>query len=202
MARIKVLVVTVGVTLVLLWAWSAMTAASLGELVFVGIPSQVAVVGDEIQIVGELKFNEKGHEYAVNIRLWVTGHEGRIEPDFIAGPIYDGDTIPITVYLEGVPGTANLHADDLRCPFGLWTVQLTQATPTNTPTITPTPTNTPTPTPTPTDTATPTPTPTNTSTPTSTPTNTPTSTPTETSTPTQTPTPTPYRLYLPGIFKS
>ena len=106
----------------------------------------------------------------MNINLWVRGHEGRIEPDFIKGPLYDGETVPITVYLEGVPGTATLHADDPRCPVGSWTIQLTQATPTSTPTATPTPT--------PTDT------------PTTEPTATPTEQPTETPVP-DTPTPTP-----------
>jgi len=232
MARIKVLLVAVWVTLGILWAWSAMAAAGINELEFVGIPSQVAVTGDEVQLVGELRFKEREHDHAENIRLWVTGAEGSIDPAFIPGPMYDGDTVPITVYLEGVPGTATLWADDLRCPHGVWTIELTQATPTSTPTITPTPTSTSTPTSTPTKTATPTQTPTNTptptttptSTPTSTPTNTPTSTPTNTptstptatitntptstrtatatSTPTHTPTPTPYRLYLPEIFKN
>jgi hypothetical protein len=180
MTRTKVLTVTVAVALGLLWAWSAMVAASNGELEFVGFPSETAVTGEEAQLEGWLKFNEKEHEYGVNIRLWVTGHEGRIEPNFIAGPMYNEETVPITVYLEGVPGVATLHADDLRCPVGSWTIQLTQATPTSTPTSTSTPTNTPT--------------------------STPTSTPTPTSTSTNTPTPTPtailYRLYLPLTLKA
>jgi cell division septation protein DedD len=209
MKRTKVLVVTMAlaVTLGLLWAWSAVVTASLGELEFVDFPSEVAVTGEEVQLEGWLKFNRKEHNYAVEIFLLVAGHEGRIEPDFIPGPLYDGDMVPITVYLEGVPGVANLDADDARCPQGLWTIQLVQATPTNTPTNTSTPTNTPTPTSTPTNTATPTPTnsptstPTNTSTPTLTPTNTPTPTPTITNTPTATPTPTPYRIYLPVAFE-
>ena len=179
--RNKALAVTMVVVLGLLVAWTAMVSASLGELEFVGFPTEVAVTGEEVQLEGELKFNEKEYEYAVNIRLWVTGHEGRIEPNFIAGPLYDGETVPITVYLEGVPGATTLHADDLRCPYGTWPIQLTQATPTSTPsptaTSTPAPTSTATPTPTstPVDTATPTPTPTGTSTPRpSTPTPTPT----------------------------
>ena len=214
MTRTKVLTVTIVVTLGLFWAWSAIVGASLGELEFEGFPSEVAVVGDEVRIDGWLKFNQKEHDYALNINLWVAEHEGRIEPDFIADPLYDGETIPITVYLEGVPGAAILWADDVRCPHGFWNIQLTEATPTSTPTSTPTPTNTPTvtPTPTPTNTPTPTSTPTNTPTPTSTPTNTstptstatstPTITPTSTatSTPTITPTPTPYRIYLPQLF--
>ena len=186
MTRTKVLTVTVVVALGLLWAWSAMVAASNGELEFVGFPSESAVTGEEAQLEGWLKFNEKEHSYAINIRLWVTGHEGRIEPEFIEGPLYNGETVPIIVYLEGVPGVATLHADDIRCPVGSWTIQLTQATPTSTPTST----------------STPTPTPTNTATPTST----PTSTPTPTSTSTNTPTPTPeailYRLYLPLTLKA
>jgi hypothetical protein len=224
MRRTKVLAVMVAIALGLLWAWSAMVTASIGELEFVDFPSEIAVTGEEVRLEGWLKFNQKEHEYAVDINLWVTEHEGRIEPNFIAGPLYDGETTPITVYLEGVPGAATLHADDLRCPYGSWAIQLTQATPTNTPTITPTPTSTSTPTPTPTNTATPTPTPTNTTTPTPTPTNTatptptptntptltstatntptPTPTPTITNTPTPTPTPTPYRLYLPLIVRN
>ena len=184
--------VAVAVGLGLLWAWSPMVTASTGELEFVGFPSEIAVTGEEVRLEGWLKFNEKEHSYAVNIRLWVTGHEGRIEPKFIAGPLYDGDTTPITVYLEGFPGVATLHADDIRCPRGSWTIQLAQATPTSTPTVTdtPTPTSTSTPTPTPTNTATPTSTPTSTPTPTSTSTNTPTPTATATQTPTPTVTPT------------
>ena len=160
MTRTKVL--TVAVALSLLWAWAATAAASLGELEFVGFPSEIGVTGEEVQLEGWLKFNEEEHEYAINIRLWVTGHEGHIEPGFIAGPLYDGETVPITVYLEGVPGDATLYADDIRCPRGSWTIQLTQATPTSTPTITstPTPTSTPTSTPTATSTSTPTSTPT------------------------------------------
>ena len=189
MTRTKVL--TVAVALSLLWAWAATAAASLGELEFVGFPSEIGVTGEEVQLEGWLKFNEEEHEYAINIRLWVTGHEGHIEPGFIAGPLYDGETVPITVYLEGVPGDATLYADDIRCPRGSWTIQLAQATPTSTPTVTdtPTPTSTSTPTPTPTNTATPTSTPTSTPTPTSTSTNTPTPTATATQTPTPTLTP-------------
>jgi hypothetical protein len=195
MARNRVLAVSVVVVLSLLWAWPAMGATYLEELEFVGFPSEIAVTGEEVQLEGGLRFTDKGNTYAVNIRLWVTDHEGRIEPDFIAGPLYDGDTAPITVYLEGVPGVATLHADDRRCPHGYLEIQLTQATPTNTPmpTSTPTSTSTPTDTPTPTNTPTPTSTPTNTPTFTLAPTNTPTSTstPTSTATPTNTPTPTP-----------
>jgi hypothetical protein len=206
MVRNKVLAVTVVVALGLLWAWSARVTASIGELEFVDFPSQIAVTGEEVQRAGQLKFNEREHTYAVNIRLWVAEHEGRIEPDLVEGPLYDGQTVPITVYLEGVPGVATLHADDMRCPRGSWTIQLTQATPTNTPTSTstptttstPTPTSTSTPTPTPTNTATPTPTPTDTLTPTPTSIDTPTPTPTNTSTPTATP----YRLYLPLVLKT
>ncbi len=191
MTRTKVL--TVAVALSLLWAWAATAAASLGELEFVGFPSEIGVTGEEVQLEGWLKFNEEEHEYAINIRLWVTGHEGHIEPGFIAEPLYDGETVAITVYLEGVPGDATLYADDIRCPRGSWTIQLAQATPTSTPTVTdtPTPTSTSTPTPTPTNTATPTSTPTSTPTPTSTSTNTPTPTATATQTPTPTVTPTP-----------
>ena len=174
MTRTKVL--TVAVALGLLWAWTAMVAASIGELEFTGFPSEIGVTGEEVQLVGGLRFNEKEHEYAANIRLWVSGHDGRIEPNLIAGPMYDGETVPITVYLEGIPGTATLHADDIRCPRGTWTIELTQATPTSTPTSTSTPTNTPTPM--------------NTPTPTSTASNTP------------TPTPTPYRIYLPLILEN
>ena len=190
MTRTKVL--TVVVALGLLWAWTAMVAASIGELEFTDFPSEIGVTGEEVQLEGWLKFNEKEHEYAMNISLWVTGHEGRIEPNFIAGPVYDGETVPITVYLEGIPGAAALHADDIRCPLGSWNIQLTLATPTSTPTHTGTPTPTPTPTSTPTHTDTPTPT--------ATPTNTP--TPTVTHTPTSTPTATPYMLYLPLTRKA
>ena len=217
MRRTEVLVVTVVIALGLIWAWSAMAAASIGELEFVGFPSNIYVTGEEVQRDGWLKFNEEEHEYAANISLWVTGHEGRIEPKFIAGPVYEGELVPVTVYLEGVPGSVTLHADDIRCPRGSWTIELIEAPPTPTPTITPTPTNTPTPTSTPTATATPTntptptstptntststSTPTNTSTSTSTPTNTSTSTSTPTNTPTSTPTPTPYKLYLPLVLE-
>jgi len=165
--------------------------ASIGELEFVGFPNEVAVTGEEVQLEGWLKFNDRGSDYATNVRLWVTRHGGRIEPSFVAGPLYDGDTIPITVYLEGVPGAATLHADDSRCPCGFWAVTLVQATPTSTPTATPTSTPTPTPTPTSTSTSTSTPNPTSTPTATPTPTPTATATPTGTSTPTDTPTPTP-----------
>ena len=193
MARTKFLMVTVVVALGLLWVGFAMAAASFGELEFVGFPSETAVTGEEAQLEGWLKFNEKENSSATNIRLWVSGHEGRVEPGFIAGPLYNGDMITITVYLEGIPGVAALRADDLRGPYGMWTIQLTEATPTSTPTNTSTPTPTSTPTSTPTPTATPTSTPTPTDTPTPTPTDTPTSTPTDTptSTPTYTPTPTP-----------
>jgi hypothetical protein len=83
MTRNKILMVVV--VLGLLWAWATMATASIGELEFVDFPSEVAVTGEEVQLEGRLKFNEKEHEYAMNIRLWVTGHEGRIEPNFIAG---------------------------------------------------------------------------------------------------------------------
>ena len=192
MARTKVLMITVVVALGLLWAWSAMATALIGELEFVDFPSETAVTGEEVQLEGWLKFNEGEHSSAININLWVTGHEGRIEPSFIEGPLYDGETVPITAYLEGVPGAAILHADDIRCPLGSWNIQLTLATPTSTPTHTGTPTPTPTPTSTPTHTDTPTPT--------ATPTNTP--TPTVTHTPTSTPTATPYMLYLPLTRKA
>ncbi len=171
MMRNKALAVTVAVALGLLWVWTAMVTASIGELEFVGFPSEIAVTGEEVQLEGWLKFNEKEHEYAKNIRLWVTRHEGRVEPPFITGPMYDEEMVPITVYLEGVPGAATLHADDSRCPHGYWVIQLVEAPPTHTPTSTPTPT--------PTSTSTPT----NTPTPTATPTDTPTSTPTPTATP-------------------
>ena len=183
MMRNKALAVTVVVALGLLWAWTAMVAASLGELEFVDFPREITVTGEEVQLEGWLKFNEKEHEYGQNIRLWVAGHEGRIEPNFIAGPLYDGDMVPITVYLEGLPGDATLHADDLRCPRGSWTIQLAGATPTNTPTSTPIST----------------PTPTNTPTSTSTPTSTPTPTATPTATATSTPTPTPTPIPEPGV---
>jgi len=173
MTRNKVLAVTVVVALSLLWTWMAVVAASLGELEFVDFPSEIAVTGEEVQLEGWLKFNEEEHEYSTNIRLWVAGHEGRIEPNFIAGPLYDGDMVPITVYLEGTPGVATMHADDPHCARGSWTIQLIGATPTSTPTST----------------STGTPTPTHTPTSTSTPTNTPTSTPTPTNTPTATPIP-------------
>ena len=200
----KVIIATLVVGLGLFWALSPPVTASMGELEFVGFPSHVAVTGEEVRLEGWLKFSEKEHQYAVNIKLWVTGHVGRIEPRFIAGPLYHGDVVPITVYLQGIAGVATLRADDIRCPQGKWTIQLTPATPANTPTSTPTPTSTSTPTgtatatptPTPTDTPTSTPTPTNTSTPTSTPTDTSTptstssSTPTNTATMTVTPTPT------------
>ena len=91
MVRTKVLVVTAAVALSLLWAWSAMSVASVGELEFVSFPSQVAVTGAEVQLEGWLKFNAEEHEYAQKITLRVAGHEGRIEPWFIAGPLYDGE---------------------------------------------------------------------------------------------------------------
>jgi hypothetical protein len=181
--------------------------ASFEELEFVNFPSEVVVTGEEVQLEGWLKFNEKEHDHAENIALWMTGHEGRIEPDFIVGPLYDGDMVPITVYLEGVTGVATLFADDVQGPRGDWTIRLVEATPTSTPTETPTntptatptlgpptltPTNTPTRTPTPvlikvylpviSKTIPPTPTPLP-PTPTHTPTNTPTATPTATPTP-------------------
>jgi len=179
MSRNKLLMIIAVVALGSMWAWSAMVSASIGELEFVGFPSEIVVTGEEVQLEGWLKFNQEEHEYASNIRLWVAGHEGRIEPRFIAGPLYDGDMVAITVYLEGVAGVATLHADDPRCPRGSWTITLIAATPTSTPTSTPTATGTPTSTPTPTHTPTPT----------STPTHTPTSTATPTDTPTPTPTP-------------
>ena len=187
MTKTKALSVTLVVGLGLILAWSATATASIGELEFVGFPSEIAVTGEEVQLEGWVKFNEEEHDYAKNINLFVTGHEGRIEPKFVAGPLYDGETEPITVYLAGVPGSATLRADDIRCPRGSWTIELMQATTTSTPTITntPTPTSTSTPTPTSTNTVTPTPTPTNTAT------ATPTPTPTDTATPTNTPTPTP-----------
>jgi len=151
------MVLAVMAALGLLWAWSTMATAAIGELEFVGFPSEVAVTGEEVRLEGWLRFKEEVNEYATNIRLWVTGHEGRIEPKFIEGPLYDGDTVPITVYLQGVPGVATLHADDIRCPRGTWTITLLEATPTPTPTNTPTPTSTATDTPTPTNTPTPTP---------------------------------------------
>ncbi len=190
MARNRVLMSVIA--LGLFWAWASIAAASLGELEFVGFPSEIGVTGEEVQLEGWLKFNQKEHDHAESIRLWVSGHGGRIEPKFIADPLYDGETAPITVYLEGVPGSATLYADDIRCPRGSWSIQIKQATPTSTPTATdtPTPTSTSTPTPTPTNTATPTSTPTNTPTPTSTSTNTPTPTATATQTPTPSVTPT------------
>ena len=112
MMRNKALAVTLMVALGLLWVWTAMVTASIGELELVDFPSEIVVTGDEVQLEGWLKFNEKEHEYGQNIRLWVTRHEGRVEPDFIKGPIYDGEMVPITVYLEGVPGAATIHADD------------------------------------------------------------------------------------------
>lgn len=172
MTRNRLLVIVLVMAVGLLLARLAMVTASTGELEFVGFPSQIVVAGEEVQLQGWLKFNQEEHEYSSNIRLWVAGHEGRIEPKFIAGPLYDGDMVPITVYLEGVAGVATMHADDPRCPRGSWTITLVVATPTSTPTSTPTgtPTSTPTPTHTPTTTLTPTPTPTSTATPTPTPT--------------------------------
>jgi hypothetical protein len=168
MARNKGLaIIAVAVVLGLLGIWSVMVAASLGELEFVGFPSEITVTGEEVRLEGWLRFNEKEHKYARYIRLWVTGHEGRIEPDYIMRPLYDGEMVSITVYLDGVPGVATLHADDPQCPNGIWIIQLIEATPTSTPTSTPISTNTPTSTPTPTN------------------------TPTSTSTPTDTPTPVP-----------
>ena len=191
--RIKVLVLIVSIIVASMWFGALQTAASNGELEFVGFPSEYAVTGEEVQLEGWLKFKEEEHEYATNVRLWVTGHEGRIEPKFIAGPLYDGDMVPITVYLKGVPGVATLHADDPKCPYGSWTITLVQATPTSTPTPTATPTFSPTPTPTPTSTPTSTltPDPTATATPTPTATDVPTETPTPTATPTSTPENTP-----------
>ena len=161
MARKKGLAIAVAVILGLLGIWSVMVAASPGELEFVGFPSEIAVTGEEVRLEGWLRFNEKEHKYARYIRLWVTGHEGRIEPDYIMRPLYNGEMVSITVYLDGVPGVATLHADDPQCPSGILIIQLIEATPTSTPTSTPistpTPTNTPTSTSTPTDTPTPVP---------------------------------------------
>jgi len=193
MAKKKALAMMVALALGLLWAGPVMVTAYIGELVFVGFPSQVAVTGEEVQLEGWLQFVQRGNLSAQNIRVWVSDHEGRVEPWFINGPIYDGEKVPITVYLAGVPGNATLRADETNCPHGFWKIQLVQATPTSTPTqtYTPTPTSTPTPTPTPTDTPTVTPTPTETPTPTSTPSPTPTNTATPTPTPTNTVTTTP-----------
>ena len=183
--RIAVMVLVVVLGLILA---QAMVSASNGELEFVGFPSEYAVTGEEVCLDGWVKFNEEEHSYAINIRLWVTGAAGRIEPKFIAGPLYDEQMVSITACFEGIAGKkVVLHADDSRCPYGTWTINTTQATPTNTPTATPTPTLTPTPT----STWTPTNTPTNTPTPTATPTNVPTDTPTPTATPTNLPTETP-----------
>ncbi len=126
MARTRVLGVAVAIVIVLglLWTWAALATASIGELEFEGLPSEVGYTSEEVQLEGRLKFNEKEHSYAQNIRLWVVGHEGRIEPKFIAGPLHDGETVPITVYLEGAPGSATLYADDLRCPLGSWDIEL------------------------------------------------------------------------------
>jgi len=182
--RLLIVVVIIG----LLVVWASGVVASFGELEFVGFPSTTTITNMDIQLEGWLKFNKKEHTQSTNIRLWVAGHEGRIKPKFIAGPLYDGDMVPITLYLEGVPGIATMHADDLRCPYGTWTIELVPA-----PTATPTPTSTPTPTPTstPIDTPVLTPTPTATDMPTST--STPTGLPTEvpTACPTDTPTSTP-----------
>jgi len=76
MTRNKALAVTVVVALGLLWAWTAMVAASLGELEFVDFPREITVTGEEVQLEGWLKFNEKEHTQSTNIRLWVAGHEG------------------------------------------------------------------------------------------------------------------------------
>ena len=84
MTRNRVLVVTVVVALGLLWAWSAIVTASIGELEFVDFPTEIVVTGEEVQLEGWLRFNEKEHEYSQNISLWVSGHEGRVEPDFFA----------------------------------------------------------------------------------------------------------------------
>ena len=190
MAKKKVLAIMLALVLGLLWTGPDAIAVSSGELVFVGFPSEVGVTGVEVRLEGSLKFTKRDSPQATNIRVWVSDHEGRVEPWFIAGPLYDGDTGPITVYLAGVPGNATLRADATSGPYGSWKIQLLQATPTSTPTQThtPTPTSTPTTTPTPTDTPTPTTTPTPTETPTPTPTNT--ATPAPTATPTATPTPT------------
>ena len=192
-----------------------------------GFPEVIEVDGHEVKLEGWLKFNAREHDKAINIRIWVTGHEGRVEPagqgiyagngvGFIAGPLYDGDMVAITVYLEGTPGSATFHADDIRCPYGKWDIELVPApiptltpTPTDTPTVTPTesptvtPTNTPTETPTPTPTESPTPTPTTsptiTETPTVTPTETPPPIPTESPTPEPTESPTPEPTNTPPL---
>ena len=49
MRRTEVLVVTVVIALGLIWAWSAMAAASIGELECVGFPSNIYVTGEEVQ---------------------------------------------------------------------------------------------------------------------------------------------------------
>ena len=91
MARNRVLAVIVAVTgvLGLLCTWSAMATASLGELEFVDFPSEIGVMGEEVRLDGYVKFNQKEHTQAININLWVADHVGRIEPKFIAGPLYD-----------------------------------------------------------------------------------------------------------------
>lgn len=188
--RIKVLVLVMSIVVALMWFGVLQATASIGELEFVGFPGEVAVTGDEVRLGGWLKFNQKEHESVGVVDLFVLGHKGRIEPPRITTRMYDGDMVPITVYLEGVPGKATLEASGKEpfCPQGIWDIWLNQATPTSTPTPTETPTSTPTSTPTPTPTWTPTSTPTNT--PTATPTPTATSTSTSTPEPTDTPTPT------------
>ena len=104
---------------------------SIGELEFVGFPSEIAVTGEEVELEGLLKFNEKEHAYSTNIRLWVTENgkqtEGDfIEPNFIKGPLYDGETFPVIVHLKGLSRTVTLRADDPRCPRGSWTINLVE----------------------------------------------------------------------------
>jgi len=169
--------------------WPSIASASFGELEFVGFPEVVEVNGEEVTLHGWIKFVEKEHDLAKNIRIWVAKHEGYVDPSFIAGPLYDGDLFPITIRLRGTVGSATFYADDPRCPHGAWGIELVEADPT--PTLTPTPDPprpTKTPMPTPTITPTITPKPTETPLPTPIPTDTPTPGPTET--PVVTPEPT------------
>ncbi len=63
MMRNKALAVMLMVALGLLWVWTAMVTASIGELELVDFPSEIVVTGDEVQLEGWLRFNEKEHEY-------------------------------------------------------------------------------------------------------------------------------------------
>lgn len=178
--------------LVIVVGLATRTSASMGELVFVGLPDEVVVNGEEVRLSAKVEFHQREHESVGVVKLFVLPHElGYVEPARITERMFDGDNRDITVVFYGKPGNATVAASgsDPWCPQGAWDISLVQATPTPTPMDTPTPTNTPTSTSTPTPTSTPVPTDTPTSTPTTTPQ--PTDTPTVTPTPTNTPTPTP-----------